>query len=272
MIIDTHAHLNFSAYKNDVGEVVEKTLNNDIWIVNAGSQYSTSRRAVQLAEKYEKGVYAAIGLHPVHLDTGLVKIKGDPEEMSLNTCEEYFDYERYKELAQSEKVVAIGEIGLDYYWRPKTKVKLEPFKQKQKELLQKEIALAKELGLPAIFHCRMAHDDLISMLDSTVNGVVHCFTGNQNQFEKYLELGLYFGLNGLIFKMDSDKIIEQIPLDRILIETDCPYLTPPQEKGRNEPIYIKHVVNKIAQLKNISQEELADITTQNAKKLFNLKT
>jgi TatD DNase family protein len=273
MLIDTHAHLNFNAYKNDADEVIGRSLENDVWMINVGSTYETSKRAVEMAERYEKGVYAAIGLHPIHLAEGIFKTKLDEEEIAFQTKNENFDHETYKTLAKSNKVVAIGEIGLDFYYRPKTKIKLEQFKQKQKEVFLKELALAKELGLPLIFHCRMAHDELIDILESkgkNLKGVIHCFTGSQEQAEKYLEMGLYLGLNGIIFKFDIEEIIKKTPLDKILIETDCPYLTPPQETGRNEPLYVKHVVRKIAEIKNMDFEKIAEITTQNAKNLFKI--
>jgi TatD DNase family protein len=273
MLIDTHAHLNFNAYKDDVDEVVKRSLNNNIWMINVGSQYSTSKRAVEIAEKYKQGIYAAVGLHPLHLETGLVKLKIDLEEIQFKTTEESFDYEKYKELARSEKVKAIGEIGLDYYYRPKTKHKLEVFKNKQKEIFLKQLDLAKELNLPIIFHCRFAHDDLINELrirNYVLGGVIHCFTGTLEQAEKYLEIGFYLGFNGLIFKRDYDEIIKKVSLDKILLETDCPYLIPPPIIGRNEPIYLKYIAEKIAQIKNLSYDEVVETTTENAKKLFNL--
>ena len=271
--VDTHAHLNFSAYKNDVDEVIRRSLDNNIWMINVGSQYETSKRAVEIAEKYEKGVYAAVGLHPIHLETGLVKIKEDPDEIQFNTREESFDYERYKGLAGSKKVVAIGEAGFDYYWKPKSQINLELFKEKQGAILLQHLKLARELNLPVIFHCRMAHQDLINELkikNYELRGVVHCFTGTWEQAQEYMNMGVCLGFNGLIFKMDFDEVIKKTPLDKILIETDCPYLTPAPMSGRNEPIYVKYVVEKIAQLKNLSYEEIAETTAQNAQKLFNL--
>ncbi|MDO8435914.1 MAG: TatD family hydrolase [bacterium] len=293
MLIDTHSHLNFNAYKNDADEVIKRALDNDIWMLNVGSQFSTSKRAVEIAEKYPKGVYAAVGLHPIHLTEGIFKTKIDTEEIEFKKAEEDFYYEKYKELARSKKVVAIGEVGLDYYYRPKTKTKLEQFKNKQKEALLAQLALAKELNLPVIFHCRSAHKDLIEILNYKTrttnykpNGVVHCFTGNLEEAKQYLELGLYLGLNGIIFKLEVaetsshlssraasphsvlDEVIKNIPLNRILVETDCPYLTPPPFEGRNEPLYIKSVVQRIAEIKNMNYEEIAKITTENAKKLF----
>jgi len=151
----------------------------------------------------------------------------------------------------------------------------------------KQLKLAVDLNLPVIFHCRMAHDDLIETLNKqrTTNseqlkGVIHCFTGSWEQAGQYLDMGFYLGFNGIIFKLNLDEIIKKTPLEKILIETDCPYLTPPLPaevltkagpmKGRNEPLYVKYVAQKIAQIKNLSSEEIAKITSENAKKLFRI--
>ncbi len=280
MLIDTHAHLNFNAYKDDLEEIIKRTLDSDIWMINVGSQYETSKKAVEIAQRYKEGIYAAVGLHPIHLETGLVKIKNDAEEIEIKTKEEDFDYERYKELAQTQKVIAIGEIGLDYYWRPKTTKKKELFKQKQKDLLLKQLELAKELNLPVIFHCRMAHQDLIKFLKENPEikpekAVAHGFVGNLEELNQYLNFGYYIGFNGIIFKsiegINFEENIRNTPLDRILIETDCPYLTPPPFEGqRNEPLYVRYIAKKIAEIKNLSYEEIAEITTKNAKRLFKI--
>jgi TatD DNase family protein len=288
MLIDTHAHLNFTAFDEDREEVIKRCLENNIWVINVGTNFETSKKAVEIAQKYEKGVYphtnfgvevyASIGLHPINLDTGLVKIKTDVQEGE--NFEEEFDYEKYKELGKSEKIVAIGEIGLDYYWKPKTKRKLELFKEKQKELFLKELELAKELNLPVIFHCRMAHQDLIEtlntqykILNTNLRGVMHGFVGTLEQLQEYLKMGFYIGFNGIIFKriegINFEENIKETPLDKILIETDCPYLSPPEFEGkRNEPLYVKHIAQRIAEIKNISFDKVAEITTENAKKLF----
>ena len=308
MLIDTHAHLNFNAYKTDSAEVIKRTLENDVWVINIGTQYDTSKKAVEIAQGYSEGVYAAVGLHPIHLNAGLVKMKLDPvelpsathgvgpEEIVFNSREEEFDYEKYKELAKNEKVVAIGEIGLDYYYKPKTKRKLELFQEKQREAFIQQLNLANELNLSVIFHCRMAHPDLIEILSENSEirpqrAVAHSFVGNLEELQKYLNFGFYIGFNGIIFKTiegikpnDSKAVIgtpsfqsvvfeeniKNTPLDKILVETDCPYLTPPQIEGRNEPIYVKYIAEKIAKIKNINYEEIAKITADNAKKLFNL--
>lgn len=290
MIIDTHAHLNFNAYKNDLDKVVKRALAENVWLINVGSKYETSKKAVEIAENYKEGVYASIGLHPIYSATEFIKIKTDPEEGDFKVGKESFDKEKYKELAKSDKVVAIGEIGLDYYYRPKTKTKLKLFKEKQKKVFIKQLELAKELNLPVIFHCRMAHNDLIEILRFQVfhppkfcrakivagrgfkfQGVIHCFTGNWEQAKEYLEMGFYLGFNGIIYKLDLDEVIKKTPLERILVETDCPYLTPPQEGDkRNEPTFIKYIIERIAEIKNIDYEKLVEITFSNARNLFKI--
>ena len=275
MIIDTHSHLNFNAYKKDLDEVMNRTLQNNVWMINVGTKYETSKQAIELAEKYKEGVYSAIGLHPIYAGAEFQKIKTDPKEGEFLVKEESFDKEKYKELSKSKKVVAIGEIGLDYYYKPKTKTKLEQFKQKQKEVFLQQIELAEELNLSVILHCRMAHQDLINILKQRehIKGVIHCFTGTLEDAQQYIDLGFYLGINGIIFKFNIDEVIKKISLDKILVETDCPYLTPPQEgdkNKRNEPIFVKHIIQKIADLKELDFNEIATKTTQNAKELFKI--
>lgn len=278
MIIDTHSHVNFAAFSSDKDEVVGRTLASDIWMVNVGTKYETSKSAVELANQYPEGVYAAIGLHPIYAAAEFVKTKTDPEEGEFSIKEQAFNKEKYKELAQSKKVVAIGEIGLDYYYKPKTTVKLAQFKEKQKQVFIQQLDLAQELNLPIIVHCRMAHDDVIKILKERKarlpagrQGVIHCFTGTLEQAQQYVELGFFIGLNGIIFKFNIDNVIKATSLEHIVVETDCPYLTPPQEHGaRNEPIFIKHTVQRIAELKGVSFDEVVQKTTENARKLFNI--
>jgi TatD DNase family protein len=275
MLIDTHAHVNFNAYKDDADEVIRRTLAGGMNLINVGSQYKTSKRALDLAEKYNEGVFAAVGLHPIHLASGVFKTKVDKEEIEFQTNEEDFDCDKYRELAGSKKVVAIGETGLDYWYKPKTKTRLEQFKQKQKEVFIKQLSLAQELNLPLIIHCRSAHNDLLEILNAKSKilnterrGVIHCFTGNWQEAQQYLEMGFYIGFNGIIFKLNLDDVIMRTPLERMLLETDCPYLTPPFEEGRNEPLYVRYAAEKIAQLKKITFDEIAEITTRNTKELF----
>lgn len=277
MIIDTHSHLQFNAFKEDADEVIQKTLAENIWMINVGTKYETSRNAVELAEKYQQGVYAAIGLHPIYAAAEFVKTKTDPDEGEFFINEQEFNKEKYLALAKSKKVVAVGEIGLDYYYKPKTTAKLAHYKEKQKQVFLQQLALAMELNLPVILHCRMAHDDVIEILTSYIinhksaSGVIHCFTGTLDQAQKYIDMGFHIGINGIIFKFNINDVIKNIPLEKIVVETDCPYLTPaPEGTKRNEPIFIKHTIQKIADLKNVSFQEVCDTTTQNARRLFNL--
>ena len=282
MIIDSHCHLNFRSFEGDVDEVIRRTLANDTWMINVGSQLETSKKAIELAEKYPQGVYATVGLYPLHIP-GVADLiargaKLDSEEAAAQESVKDFNIDDYRKLIlSSKKVVAIGEIGLDYYWRPKSKTKLDIFKDLQKQGLLLQMDLADELNLPVIFHCRVAHDDLIDILNIRRNfrGVIHSFTGTIGQMQQYLALGLYLGFNGIIFKriqgIDWQEIILKTPLDKILIETDAPYLTPPMAGvARNEPVFVKYVAQEIAKIKKLSYEEITIQTAKNAKTLFNI--
>ncbi|MBX4201107.1 TatD family hydrolase [Candidatus Parcubacteria bacterium] len=283
MIIDTHSHVQFRAFDMDADKITKKTLADNIWMINVGTKFQTSQRGVEFAEKYPEGVFAAIGLHPMHAAAEFIKMKTDPDEEENLALENEFDAQKYRALAQSKKVVAIGEIGLDYYYKPKTTAKLAEFKEKQKRVFTQQLDLAKELNLPVILHCRMAHDDVIEILKERGEnrGVIHCFTGTLEQAQKYIAMGFYIGINGIIFKFNIDDTIKAIPLGSIVVETDCPYLTPlpaialatagaPEGKTRNEPIFIKHTIQKIADLRSVAFDEVAEKTTENARKLFNI--
>ncbi len=263
MMIDTHSHLNFKDFNKDRDEVIEKSLRNNIWLINASSTFNTSKLAVEIAEKYPQGVYASVGLHPIHVK------------------DEEFDAEQYRKLAQSDKVVAIGETGLDFMY---------PQQDKQKQVFLQHLELAKELNLPVILHCRKAHNEMLEILrrsdlrktggGQTSSAVVHCFTGKWSQAKQYLAMGLYLGFNGIIYKMDLDEVIKKTPLDKMLVETDCPYLIPLPRRSsagakagpevRNEPINVKYIVQRIADLRNEPFEKIAQATTKNAKALFKL--
>ncbi len=294
MLFDTHAHLNFKDYNKDREEIIKKSLEEGVFMINVGTDIEESKKAVEIANSYREGVYASVGLHPLHISN----VAGSDPAMK-----------RYEELAESEKVVAIGETGLDYKYILKEKrEKRERLKKNQKKVFENHIDLADELNLPLILHCRMAHDDLIEVLkhktqkekntkhklqitNKTQNtkhkaqnqkeqntnskaqkkGVVHCFSGNLQQAKEYMDLGFYLGINGIIFKMDLEKVIKEVPLEKILLETDCPFLTPP-EAGvkRNEPLFVKYVAKEVARIKGISKEEVTKVTTENAKNLFKL--
>lgn len=268
MIIDSHAHLNFHAFDDDREEVIKRSLENNIHMINIGTNYINSKLAIDIAESFD-GVYASVGLHPSILNTRLLKKNFEDDE---DVSEEEFDEEKYLELAKNKKVVAIGEVGLDYWRKPKGTAKKILFKQTQKKVLLQNIAVAQKLNLPLILHCRVAHDDLWEIIkDIEMEGVVHCFTGSVEDLERYLNKGLYIGFNGIIFNFPSEEIIKKTPLDRILVETDCPYLTPTAFEGkRNEPLYIKEVIKEISRVKEIPIEKVEEQTTLNAIKLFRL--
>ncbi|OGI35759.1 MAG: hypothetical protein A2271_04815 [Candidatus Moranbacteria bacterium RIFOXYA12_FULL_35_19] len=289
MLVDTHAHLNFSAYKNDAEEVIKRTLAGGVFVINVGSQYSTSVRAVEYAKKYD-GLYAAIGIHPLHLQAQKFSYH-DPdeiEEVEIETAGEIFEKEKYLELVKNSKVVAIGEVGLDYHHfesedpprvdeaSPRVEAgNIEDLKNKQKEIFLEFINLANEVRKPIMIHCWDAYDDLYEILEKNPvgkRGVIHSFVGSFKTAKKFIELGYLIGLNGIItYGISYDKLIREVGLKDIVLETDCPYLTPVPKKGeRNEPIYVKYVAQKIAEVKEISPEEVEKITTENANRLFRI--
>lgn len=271
-LIDTHTHMNFQAFREDADQVVERALAEDIWMINAGTQFETSRRAVELAENYSDGVYAAVALHPIHLFEHHV----DEEETSFRTKGEEFNAGSYKDLvARSLKVVAIGEFGLDYYRMPPGEDP-ERVKEVQEEVAIQHLLLAKALGKPVMIHCRDAYADLARLLREKYDGPgeIHSFTGRWEEAKPFLEMGFYIALNGIItFDKTgrSEKVVKNLPLDRILLETDAPYLTPAPHRGaRNEPAYVKFIAQKIAEIKGLSAEEVEEMTTNNARKLYNI--
>ena len=270
MIFDTHAHLNFSDFEKDREDLINNCLENDLGMINVGTNYLSSEKAVEIAQKFS-GVYAAVGLHPSNIASDFFKMKSEPE-VSENILEKGFAYERYKALAGDKKVVAIGECGLDYWRRPKGAAKQEAFKQEQRDVFLRQIDLAVDLGLPMIIHCREAFAETIGMLQGKkARGVIHCFTGNMEEAETFVSLGFYLGLNGIIFKADLSEVISKIPLDRFLVETDCPYLSPPELAGkRNDPFSIEYVIKEVAKIKGITVEEVAATTASNTGKLFSI--
>ena len=283
MFIDTHAHVNFAAFKDDAEEVIRRSLDNDTWMILVGSEFKTSNRALHYANKYEKGVYAAIGLHPIHLEETIVDSQEEGNEYSFAPRHEDFDYGSYEKLAKFEKVVAIGEIGLDYYHLDPTK-DINLVKKKQHEVFAQQLLLARSLDLPVIIHCRQAHDDLLEILQEFKKeyshiipadrpwGVIHCFSGDEDLAWKYFKLGLLISFTGLItFSKQWDDMIRKIPLDKIMIETDTPYMTPEPYRGqRNEPVLVQYVAKRIADIKSLKIEKVAEVTTQTARELFRI--
>jgi TatD DNase family protein len=283
MFIDTHAHVNFAAFKDDGEEGSRRSLDNDTWMILVGAEFKTSNRALHYANKYEKGVYAAIGLHPIHLEEGQVDSQEEDNSYSFVPRYEEFDYGSYEKLAKFEKVVAIGEIGLDYYHLDPTK-DVNAVKKKQHEVFAQQLLLARSIDLPVIIHCRQAHDDLLEILQEFKKeyghiiptdrpwGVIHCFSGDEDLAWKYFRLGLLISFTGLItFSKQWDDLIRKIPLDKIMIETDTPYMTPEPYRGeRNEPVLVQYVAKRIADIKSLKVEKVAETTTRTARELFRI--
>ena len=285
-LIDVHTHTHFAAYENSK-EVIERALEKDIWLVNVGTQKDTSKGAVEFAEGYSEGVYAAVGLHPTHTDKSYHDAKelgGGEAAKAFTSRGEVFDYEHYKKLGASEKVVAIGECGLDYYRVPQTnadgtQIDTESIKDKQKVAFEMQIKLSHELQKPLMIHCRNAFPDLIKMLNVNgqllnvdAPGIVHFFTGSVTDAEKLKEMGFYFSFGGVTtFTNDYDEQIKTIGIERIVLETDAPYVAPVPFRGkRNEPSYIEHVASAIGEKLGISADEVADKTTQNVRKVLGI--
>jgi len=252
MLIDTHAHLNFEAFKNDFEMVIHRAQSYGVaGIINVGSNLETSRRALEIAQKFP-GVFAAVGLHPIHVK------------------DEQFDESAFLKLAQNPKVVAIGETGLDFYHDRSTS-------ELQKEIFQKHINIASQVGKPLVIHSREANDGIVSLLiaqNLNLRGIFHCFPGDLPMARLILDLGFHLSFTGLItFSKNyaNLQVVNEIPLEKIMVETDCPYLTPEPYRGqRNEPAYVAEVAKKIAEIKKISLGEVADQTTKNAINLFKL--
>lgn len=255
MLIDTHCHLNFKEFDIDRDKIIGQCLNNDIWIINVGVDYESSKKVIELAEKYDKGVYATISIHPHNVD------KVD------------FNKKKFLELAKNPKVVAIGETGLDYMFCEND----EKIQELQKKVFIQHLDLAKEINKPVIIHSRRLFPEILEIIRNTKyelpnTGVLHCYMGRWSYAEEYLKLGFYLSFTGLItYARDYDKVIRNTPLERIMIETDAPLLTPEPHKGeRNEPQYVKYIAQKIAEIKEIPFKKVAFQTTKNARTLFGL--
>lgn len=248
-IFDTHAHYDDEKFSEDRDETLKRVHSERVkLIINCGCDEKSSRKALSLAENYSF-IYAAVGIHP--------------ENISENSCEELSEI---KKLADNKKVVAIGETGLDYYWD-------DTKKQQQKDIFIKQIIMANELSLPVIIHDREAHADTLEILkEYKPKGVLHCYSGSAEMAKEVLKLGMYIGFGGsLTFKnaRKTVEVAETVPLDRILFETDCPYMAPVPMRGRrNESPYIGYVAEKMAEIKGIPVQQITDIATENGKRLF----
>lgn len=253
MLIDTHAHLYFDRYDDDRNEVIKRAYEADVRkIVNIGIDLETSKQCIDLAETHE-GLFAAVGIHP-----------NDSKKLDDDALAEL------KELSGHPRVVAIGEIGLDFY-RDRCPVAV------QEEAFRKQITLAKELGLPIVIHNREAGHRIVDVLKSEgvdgLTGVLHCFSEGARVAEQVLELGFHISFTGnLTFKKSTlPEVARLVPLDRLLLETDAPFLSPEPRRGRrNEPAHVVYIAEKLAEIHATDLEKIEKITEANAMRLFSL--
>jgi TatD DNase family protein len=252
-LVDTHAHLNDEQYNDDLPEVLKRASQSGVaTVVCAGDTVASSRRAVDLARQYQD-LYAAVGLHPENVS------QANPDYL-----------EELRSLADNKRVVAIGEIGLDYYHDPSSA-------SLQSRVFREQLQLAGEMSLPVLIHDREAHGDIMTILKdySGLPGVVlHCFSGELSMADACLERGFYLGVGGaLTYPRNNSlrEIVARVPLNRLLLETDCPYLAPQPWRGkRNEPSYLPVVLQLLAEIKGIAVEEAAAVSTLNARDFFRL--
>lgn len=254
MLFDTHTHINANEFQEDVEEVIQRALDAGLEkMVVVGFDRPTITKAMELIEQYDF-VYASIGWHPVD---------------AIDMVEE--DLVWIEELSRHPKVIAIGEMGLDYHWDKSPK-------DIQKEVFRKQIRLAKKVKLPIVIHNREATADIVEILKEEeakeVGGIMHCYGGSVGTALECINMNFYISLGGTVTFKNARKpkeVAEAISLDHLLIETDCPYLAPTPFRGkRNEPSYVKLVAEEIAAIKGVSYEEVASKTTENAKKLFGI--
>lgn len=285
--IDIHAHVNFVLFDEDRKDVLRRAIDNDTWVINIGTQLDTSLSAVRISEEYDEGVYATIGLHPTHTSSSYA----DQDELGVYSKEfathgEVFDKEKYRNMFKEGKVLAIGECGLDYFHLKDGDL------EKQKEAFIAQIELANELGIPLMLHIRNSDEDLstsayqdalgILKKYSKVKGVIHFFAGELKDAIDFINFGFYISFAGVITyppkkinprNINTEETIKTVPLDMIMADTDSPYVAPVPNRGKiNEPINVKDIVAKIAEIKKLPIDEVASRIVENAKNLFGIKS
>ncbi len=254
MIFDTHAHYDDEDFNEDREELLASMEENGVkHIVNIGASMESTRTSVALADKYDF-MYAAVGVHP-----------NDTESLTEQDMEELKEY-----CKNNKKVVAIGEIGLEYHY-------LEPSKEVQRKWFLRQLDLAAELQMPVVIHSRDAAEETFQILkqyEGKVKGVVHCYSYSKEMAREYVKMGYYIGVGGVVTFKNGKKLketVEDIPLEKIVIETDCPYLSPEPNRGRrNSSLNLPYVVKQIAELKHVSEEEVMEVTYKNALDLYKI--
>ena len=254
MIFETHAHYDDERFTEDQDALIKSMPEKGIGrIINVGSSIESTKTTLELAKKYDY-VYAAVGVHPSDID-------------GLN--EDTFAW--LKEQTAWEKTVAIGESGLDYYWDKEPEVQ-----ERQREWFRRQMELAREVNLPVIIHSRDAAEDTMRLMKEIhaqeIPGVIHCYSYSREMAQEFIKMGYYIGVGGVVTFKNAKKLketVEAIPLERILLETDCPYMAPEPHRGtRNDSSNIPYVIAKIAELKQVSEAEVERVTEQNARTLF----
>lgn len=251
VLVDTHAHLDDPQFEHDLEETIRRAVAAGVhFIITVGTNITSSKSAVAIAEAYE-GVFAAVGVHP-----------HEAKETDKRTWEEL------RQLAKHPRVIAIGEIGLDFYRN------LSPAPD-QRRAFRAQLRMAKELGLPIIVHDRDAHREVLEMLQADgagLQGVMHCFSGSLETAQEAIQMGFYISTAGSVTFPNAIRlreVIARVPLERLLVETDCPYLAPMPYRGRrNEPVYLRLIATKVAETRGISFQSIAQATTVNARRLF----
>lgn len=283
-LVDSHAHLHFPAFSADGVEVLQRARDNGISLITVGTKFATSASGIEFAEQHD-GVWCTIGLHPGHVhDHNFVD--ENEETHDKPTPEREFDAARYEPLVGHPKVVAIGEFGLDYSRVPEG-MDVEAFKNDQRNVARQQLQFATKHNKPVVIHCRGgatadvtgAHDDMRVLISEEIGrggierrGVIHCFTGTIEDAAKYADLGFLISITGIVtFGKTLATAVKEIPLEQMMIETDCPYLSPVPLRGqRNEPANVALVAQAIADIKGISLAEVARVTTANARQLFHI--
>lgn len=250
-LIDSHAHMDSKQFDEDRDEIFNKIKENMDFVVNIGYDLESSKRGVEYSKKYDF-IYAVVGIHPDD-------IEGYNDEWET----------QLEELAKNEKVLAIGEIGLDYHWMTRPK-------EEQQNIFRRQMRLAERCGKPVVIHSREAMEDTVNILKEfpNVKGIFHCYPGSVETALQVMD-NYYLGIGGVLTFKNAKKlveVVEKIPLDKLILETDCPYMAPTPFRGkRNEPIYVEYVARKIAEIKGITYEEVAEATNRNTRKAYGME-
>ena len=250
-LIDSHAHMDSKQFDEDRDDVFNRIKENMDFVVNIGYNLESSRKGVEYSKRYDF-IYAVVGIHPDD-------IEGYNDEWEA----------QLEELTKDEKVLAVGEIGLDYHWMTRPK-------EEQQDIFRRQMRLAERCGKPVVIHSREAMEDTVNILKEfpDVKGIFHCYPGSVETALQVMD-NYYLGIGGVLTFKNAKKlveVVEKVPLDRLILETDCPYMAPTPFRGkRNEPVYVEYVARKIAEIKGITYEEVAEATNRNTRKAYGME-